>query len=161
MKKILSILTAVALIAGACLFTTSCKNGEDGVDGTSAEALILKQTGNKWYKYIDSSDTDTKPTGTGNSITELLNDIYIKYDTSTGKLIVAAVGDNLYATTEKELSSGKWAASVVALRAAKKISTYSGSGNPYNGKFGIQNINNIANLTNFTAETLIAKLFDI
>ena len=64
MKKILSILTAALLIAGACLFTTSCKNGEDGADGTSAEALILKQTGNVWYKYNADANETTSPSST-------------------------------------------------------------------------------------------------
>lgn len=158
MKKIFMILSAALLLVGASLFTTSCKNGEDGVDGTSAEALILKQTGNVWYKYIDSSDTSTKPSTTnGTGSLEDLGDIYLKYNTATGKLVVAAVGNTIYATTEKELSSTTWATTVVALRVAKKISTY--SGDPTKEKIGINNITSISNLSNFTAEALITKLF--
>lgn len=161
MKKILMIITAALLLATSTLFT-SCKNGEDGTDGTSAEALILKETGNVWYKYTDTSDATSKPTGTAESKTVNLTDVYLKYDTSGSKLIIAAVSPSdsgltslVYAQTEKELSSGKWAASVVTLKLLGKI-TKSTDQYPTSGKVNITN----ANWGNFTAEYLIGKLFD-
>ncbi len=161
MKKILMIISAALLLATSAVFT-GCKNGEDGADGTSAEALILKETGNVWYEYTDTSDTTSKPTGTAESKTVNLTDVYLKYDTSGSKLIIAAVSPSdsgltslVYAQTEKELSSGKWAASVVTLKLLGKI-TKSKDQYPTSGKVNIAN----ANWGNFTAEYLIGKLFE-
>ena len=127
MKKI-SILMALLAAFALTFVTIGCKNGEDGDDGTSAEALILRETANKWYKYGDTS-TGTAPKN--ENIT--LATVYLKYDTSSSKLIWVAANDTLdsYAKTEKGLSSGKWAASIVGLRLAGKISSY--SGNPTSG----------------------------
>ena len=156
MKKIFMILSAALLLVGASLFTTSCKNGEDGVDGTSAEALILKQTGNKWYKYnSDSSAETSKVTSTSGDF----GDIYLKYDTSSGKLIIAAVNTTLpvYAETSKELTSGKWAASAVALRVAGKITTQ--TSNPVSGKTPLP-VGDVTSWGDFAIDALIAKLFE-
>ena len=156
------ILSAALLLVGASLFTTSCKNGEDGVDGTSAEALILRETGNVWYKYTDSSDTDEKPSATKDGDNVSFSDFYIKYNTSSGKLIVVATGNStstvsklFYASKEAELSKGKWAASVVTLRLMGKI-TKSNS-DPTSGRI---DITNITDLGNFSADKLITKLFE-
>ena len=161
MKKIFMIISAALLLAGAGLFT-GCKNGEDGLDGTSAEALILNETGNVWYQYTNSSDNDTKPTATTtDSGTVNFSDFYIKYNTSSKKLIVVATGANsgatkyFYASKEAELSSGKWAASVVTLRLLGKITK--ASKDPTSGKI---DITNLTDLGNYSAEKLITKLFE-
>ena len=148
MKKIFTILTVVALIAGGFMFS-SCKNGEDGEDGASAETLILKQTGNVWWKYNDTTN-NTAPTNENES----LADIYIKYDTANEKLILAAVGTKSFAKADKGLESGKWAASAVTLKIMGKISKAS---DPTSGK---TELTNFTNWGDFTIDRLIEKLFE-
>ena len=161
MKKIFMIISAALLLAGAGLFM-GCKNGEDGLDGSSAEALILNETGNVWYQYTNS-DNDEKPTANaGSDGTVNFSDFYIKYNTSSKKLIVVATGNSesvatkyFYASKEASLTSGKWAASVVTLRLLGKITKY--NSDPTSGKF---DITNLTDLGNYSAEKLITKLFD-
>ncbi|WP_191013348.1 hypothetical protein [Treponema zioleckii] len=97
MKKIFTILTAALLAASGFLFT-SCA-GEDGDDGLSATELILNETGNKWYKYTDTSEENSVPTTqVSNSSNSFTGNIYLKYDTSSDNLIMVVAGDNYYAT---------------------------------------------------------------
>ena len=162
MKKIFMIISAALLLAGAGLFT-GCKNGEDGLDGSSAADLIVQETGNTWYKYMESSTNagSTTPTGDNNGTQLDLGDIYIKYDTSSNKLVVAAiptgtgVSSLVYAKTDKELTRGKWAASIVALRVAGKIKKY--TTDPTSNRVPISGS---INWGNFTIESLITTLFD-
>jgi len=162
MKKIFMIISAALLLAGAALFM-GCKNGEDGLDGTSAEALILNETGNVWYEYTNTSDNDEKPTATtSDSGTVNFSKFFVKYNTSSKKLIVVATGNSdsvatkyFYASKEAELSSGKWAASVVTLRLLGKITK--ADSDPTSGKI---DITNLTDLGNYSAEALIKKLFE-
>lgn len=151
MKKI-SILLALLAAFALTFVTTGCKNGEDGDDGLSAEALILRETGNKWYKYTSGNASETKVNSTSNGS---LANVYLKYDTANGKLIIVAAGDSVYATDEKELTSGKWASSVVSLRVLGKISYE--ADDPTSGK---NKITDITTWGDFTLETLIKKLFE-
>lgn len=153
MKKIFMILLSALLCASGFLFT-SC-SGEDGEDGLSATELILKETGNKWYQYKDISASDGTVTADNSGSTVSLGTIYLKYDTSSDELVVAAVGDSFYAKNTKSLTRSKWAASAVALRIAGKIETQ--SSDPTNGKTCLTDISSWGN---FTAETLITKLFE-
>ena len=143
MKKIAMVL-ATLFALGMLFVNTGCKDGDDG---QSATDLVLSETGNVWYKYADASGST--PTSSGTS----LGTVYIKYDTSSDKLVVAAVGDTLCGETSKELSRGKWAASVVALRVAGKIQTQ--TSDPTSGKTKVTDID----WKDFTAESLITKLF--
>ena len=150
MKKI-SILMALLAAFALTFVTTGCKDGEDG---ESATALILNETGNKWYKYSNEDNNTVTTTASDSSGGVTLGTIYLKYSTSDKKLVVAAVGDNYYATTDKELTAGKWAASAVTLRVGGKISTY--SGDPTSGKTKLS----VDNWGNLSAEALITKLFE-
>lgn len=152
MKKI-SILLALLAAFALTFVTTGCKNGEDGDDGLSATDLVLNETGNKWYKYGKEAEGENSKVTTDSSID--LGDIYIKYDTSENKLVVAAVGDEYYGLTSKELSRGKWAASAVYLRIAGKISSV--DSDPTSGK---DLVTDISSWGDFTAEKLIKKLFE-
>ena len=164
MKKIFMIISAALLLAGAGLFM-GCKNGEDGLDGSSAEALILKETGNVWYEYTNKDDTDSTPSANSDNYgTVNFSKFYIKYNTSSKKLIVVATGNSdsvatklFYASKEAELSSGKWAASVVTLRLMGKITK--ASSDPTSGKIDITNLKDL-DLGNYSAEKLIKKLFE-
>ena len=157
MKKIFMILSAALLLAGSCLFT-SCKNGEDGENGTSAEALILRETGDKWYKYNETSGQKIPSGTTSDSKTVELTDIYLKYDTSAKKLVIAAVSTTAlvpaYATTSKELLGRTWAASAVTLRVTGKISKVE---DPTKGKVLLTDVTDWGN---FSADALITKLFE-
>ena len=150
MKK-LAVLMALLAAFAITFVSTGCKNGEDGDNGTSAEALILRETGNKWYEYTKKEDT----TATPKNETESLATIYLKYDTTTRKLIMAAVGEKSYAETSKDVDSGKWAASAVALRVGGRIKTC--SGNPTSNKTKLTDFNS---WEDFTIEHLISKLFE-
>lgn len=162
MKKIFMILSAALLLATSSFFT-GCKNGEDGLDGQSAEALILKETGNIWYEYTNTDDTDAKPSATTeDSVTVNFSKFYLKYDTSSKKLIVVATGNSdsvatkcFYASKASDLTSGKWSASVVTLRLMGKIKKV--DSDPTSGKI---DITNITDLGNYSAEKLITKLFE-
>lgn len=147
MKKFAFLFAALAVL----LFATAGCKGDDGDNGESAEALILNETGNIWYKYTPGTSVDT--TVTAEDSTSLAN-VYIKYETSSGKMIVAACGDSNYATTSKELSSGKWAASAVTLRILGKIAKE--SSDPTSGK----QIIDVSNWGDMSAEKLIKALFE-
>ena len=150
MKKI-SILLALLAAFALTFVTTGCKDGEDGEDGASATELILKQTGNIWYKYEDPDSTATANVG---SETESLADIYLKYNTSSNKLVMLAAGTKYYAQTSKDLDEEKWAASAVVLRVSGKISKFS---DPIGSKTELTNFDNWGT---FTIESLITKLFE-
>ena len=154
MKKLAVLMALIAAFA-ITFVSTGCKNGEDGDNGTSAESLILRETGNKWYKYKGGSTSSTSDTKPSSSSEGSLADIYIKYNTSTGKLLMAAVGTNAYATTEKDMTSSKWSTSAVALRVAGKIETQ--KTDPTSGK---KLITDVSDWGDYTLEALITKLFE-
>ena len=151
MKKI-SILMALLAAFALTFVTTGCKNGEDGDDGVSATDLILNETGNIWYLYTKQTD-ETEDVTTKESVK--LGTIYLKYDTSSNSLIVAAVGDELYAQTSQAMSRGKWAASAVSLRVAGRIKKQ--STDPTSNKTLVTDIQSWGD---FTLEKLIGKLFE-
>ncbi|MBQ4377679.1 MAG: hypothetical protein II821_00570 [Treponema sp.] len=155
MKKIFKIFTVLLfalLVSGALV---SCKNGEDGDDGTSIDQLVLKQTGNIWYEYTNTADTTTTPTAVTSDNNVSLADIYLKYDTTNKSLIMAAVGTSYYATTSKSMDSDKWAASAVTLRVMGKITK--SSTDPTSGKTKLSDFNSWGD---FTVEHLIETLFE-
>lgn len=151
MKK-LAVLMALLAAFAITFVSTGCKNGEDGDNGTSAEALILRETGNKWYEYTGGSNTDKTPKSTTSGD---LGKIYLKYNTASGKILMAAVGTNVYATNEKELTSGKWASTATTLKVLGKIKYC--SSDPTSGK---KLITDVSDWGDYTLEALITKLFE-
>ena len=146
----------MALLAAFALtfVTTGCKNGEDGDDGESITSLILRQTGNVWYQYKKTTDKTEKPTYTTDEATDSLATIYLKYDTTSGNLVMAAVGTTYYATKEETFSQEKWASTVSSLRFLGHITKVS---DPTTNKTKIANFNDWGD---FTIRHLIEALFD-
>lgn len=149
MNRLLSMLAALALV-GCALAFTSC-SGEDGDDGVSATDLILNETGDTWYQYAENEESVTVTGGDDSSFTS--SEMYIKYDKSSDKLVVAVVGETYYATKENDMTRGKWAASAVALRVAGKIKK---ADNPFSGKKELT----LSNWGDFSIDALIKKLFE-
>lgn len=145
MKQIFRIIPVIFLFLFVPLLF-SCASG----DGESASDLILKKTGNVWYKY--NSESASKPT-TADSQT--LANIYIKYDTGNEKLILAATGSSCYAETSQDLSSGKWVAKITSLTLLGKVSKI--SSDPTSGK---TEITSVQNWGDFTLEAIINALFE-
>ena len=150
MKQIFRIIPVIFLFLFVPLLF-SCASG----DGESASDLILKKTGNVWYKYT-SDNTKTSPTGkdeSNNSVT--LAEIYIKYDTENEKLILAATGSSCYAKTSQDLSSGKWVANITTLTVLEKVSK--SATDPTSGKTEIPSVQNWGD---FAIEAIINALFE-
>ncbi|MBQ8681105.1 MAG: hypothetical protein IJ530_15345 [Treponema sp.] len=145
MKQIFRIIPVIFLFLFVPLLF-SCASG----DGESASDLILKKTGNVWYKY--NSESASKPT-TADSQT--LANIYIKYDTGNEKLILTAVGTNIYAKKENNLSSGKWVANITSLTLLGKVSKI--SSDPTSGKTKIESVQDWGD---FAIEAIINALFE-
>lgn len=151
MKQIFRIIPVIFLFLFVPLLF-SCASG----DGESASDLILKKTGNVWYKYT-SDNTKTSPTGkdeSNNSVVTLA-DIYIKYDTGNEKLILAATGSSCYAITSQDLSSGKWVANITGLTFLGKVSK--SATDPTSGK---REITSVQSWGDFTLEAIINALFE-
>lgn len=145
MKQIFRIIPVIFLFLFVPLLF-SCASG----DGESASDLILKKTGNVWYKY--NSESASKPT-TADSQT--LANIYIKYDTENEKMILAATGSSCYAKTSQDLSSGKWVANITSLTVLGKVSK--SATDPTSGK---TEITSVQNWGDFTLEAIINALFE-
>ncbi|WP_296325507.1 hypothetical protein [Treponema sp. UBA3813] len=144
MKQIFRIIPVIFLFLFVPLLF-SCGTGDE-----SYEELVLKKTGNYWYKY--NIESASKPT-TADSQT--LANIYIKYDTGNEKLILTAVGTNIYAKKENNLSSGKWVANITSLTFLGKVSK--SATDPTSGK---TEITSVQNWGDFTLEAIINALFE-